>query len=128
MTDNDRLTPKQQAVLAALLSGATQAEAARAAGVGEKTVWRWRREPAFEAALRAGGAELVAAALRNLSALAQPAAATLGAILADDSASTSAKLKAAGIVFDNLLRLREQVDLAERIAALEGIADGAEPK
>lgn len=119
MTGKMALTPKQAAALAALLAGRTATEAARAAGCSLRTLARWKAEPFFVAELRAGEAELIGAALRGLSVLARPAADTLGRVLADDGAPVGVKLRAAQIVLDSLLRLREAVDLEARVAALE---------
>ena len=56
MTESDRtgLTPEQELAIARLLEGATDAEAAEAAGVTRQTVNTWRnRNPVFMAELNA---------------------------------------------------------------------------
>ena len=54
-------------LIAALLSGATPAEAATQAGVSERTVRRRLLNPAFRARLNAAGDDMIAASARILS-------------------------------------------------------------
>jgi hypothetical protein len=123
MTTDDRLTTKQRRALAVLLEGQTMGAAATAAGVSPKTLYRWRHEPAFVAELRAGESELIAGALRSLTALARPAVTVAGRVLADEGAPAGVRLRAAQTVIDALLRLKEAADLEARIAALEAARD-----
>jgi hypothetical protein len=61
------LTPKQHKTIAALLAHPTIAEAAEAAGVGESTVRRWLKEPAFETAYRAERSRALEGAVATLA-------------------------------------------------------------
>ena len=58
----DGLTPTQRVALAALVSGQTLAAAAARAGVCRKTLFNWRRQPAFNRALTELGREAMEAA------------------------------------------------------------------
>jgi hypothetical protein len=58
-----KLTRKQEAVIAALLSEPTHAAAAAKAGVGTTTLYRWLHMPEFRAAYRQARRELVEAAI-----------------------------------------------------------------
>jgi hypothetical protein len=58
--DGGGLNPRQAAAVAALLGGASAEEAARRAGVGRSTLFRWKADdPAFREALDAGRRALV---------------------------------------------------------------------
>jgi hypothetical protein len=43
----EKLSRKQEHTIAALLTAPSVAEAAQSAGVGEPTLYRWLKEPAF---------------------------------------------------------------------------------
>ncbi len=61
-----RLSAKQEKALAALLVSPTIAEAAKSAGVGETTLFRWLQEPAFQEAYRAARLQVLSAATMQL--------------------------------------------------------------
>lgn len=48
----EKLSRKQEAAVAALLTESTLCRAAERARVGEVTLWRWLKEPGFKAAYR----------------------------------------------------------------------------
>ncbi len=52
MTSDDTLRPGQRRAVTALLSARTNAEAAEAGGCSERTLRRWRVDPAFVQALK----------------------------------------------------------------------------
>jgi AcrR family transcriptional regulator len=67
------LTPKQQMVMRAILSSGNVAEAARSAGVGRTTFYRWINEDErFEAAFNAWKREVMRLSRAQAIALAQP--------------------------------------------------------
>lgn len=51
MAENDTLTPTQKRAISALLTERTTRDAARAAAVAERTLWRWMDDPTFRAEL-----------------------------------------------------------------------------
>jgi hypothetical protein len=63
-----KLTSKQESVIAALLTEPTYAAAAKKAGIGETTLYRWLKLPDFRAAFDEARRELVKSALRRLQA------------------------------------------------------------
>jgi len=105
-------------LLASLLaSGRTIPDAAREAGVSGRTVWRRMQNPDFRAqvaGLRAAALERAAALLGDLSV---SAAATLGRLLKADS--EQAQLGAARAILELGGKLRETVDLEQRLAEAE---------
>lgn len=114
------LTTKQAAALAALLEGNSQSAAATVAGVTKRTVQRWLNEPAFTAELRAGSDGAIRTASARLAATAEHAvSAILATIHTPTTPGAAARLKAADSLLNHALKLREHVELVERLAALE---------
>jgi len=114
------MTAKKQRAIVALLTERTTADAAGAAGVGLRTLHRWLAEDGeFQAALRQAEEGAIDHAVRRLVGLQDTAIAVLAAVLDTDDISAGVRVRAAGMVLENVLRLRELRTLEERIAALE---------
>lgn len=118
------LTPKQEKAIIALMSSATITEAAAAAGVGERTLYTWLADPAFQSAYRAARRESVGQATARLQQLSAAAVATLEALL--DNPKPQVALAAARTILEQAIKAVElddlQLQLAElaaRLAALE---------
>jgi hypothetical protein len=106
---------------AALASGQSVKDAARTAGLGERTAYRRVADPAFRQAVSQARADLLARAVGVLADGATEAAETLRALLKADSDSVRAR--AAVALLDAAMKGVELSDLAERLAALEAQAD-----
>lgn len=120
MAENgSKLSAKQHRALSALLTSKSVAEAAAATGLGERTIYRWLTDPAFRQALSAAEGELIDAATRRLLTLQGTALDTLEAVLGDEDASAGVRIRAAQMVLDHLLKLRELRDIEQRLQALE---------
>ncbi len=113
------LSAKQEKAIAALLATATIADAARRAGVGDTTIYRWLKEPDFAAAYRDARREAVGQAIARLQQLSSAAAFVLATTMADRSTPASVKVQAASKILDLSLRAVELEDLEERITVLE---------
>jgi len=83
-----------------LLAEPTVEAAARAAGIGRRTLIRRRAEPAFKAELERAAAESHAEALASLRALAGDATTALRDVLRDKTAQASARVAAAKVVLE----------------------------
>ena len=95
--DEKALTGQQEQVIALLLAGKKQRDAAESAGVAEETVSRWMHGDAlFVATLNARRQDLWQATAERLLGLGGKAAATLEGLL--DSESESTRLQAAKAV------------------------------
>jgi hypothetical protein len=118
----DGLTGRQGRAVEALLREPTATRAAVAAGVSERTIRRWGREPAFRDALLRARRDAFGQAVGLTQRYAPVAVATLVRVMQDPAAGASAKVAAAGV----LLRFgREGVeldDLAARLDRLEAKA------
>jgi hypothetical protein len=118
MTEND-LSARQKRFLQALLNSKSAREAARKVKVGEKTAYRWLRQPAFREALAEAEADLLEAATRRLLALQASALDAVGAVLADEHLPPTYRLSAARLVLDSALRFYDVTSLERRLKALE---------
>lgn len=119
------LTVKQQAAIEALLEGNTITGAAQAAGIGRRTLQRYFSEPDFKAALRAGSDAAIMAAAARLSKLSDDAIQAMQAVMAEPTEpGASIKLRAADTILGHIVKIREQSDILERLAALEAQQEG----
>lgn len=107
------------ALITALAAGQSVADAARAAGLSDRTVRRRLQDPTFSAAVDLSRAELLEEALGLLSGTASIAVKVLRVVAADKSSGATARVAAAGRLLDATLRYREHLDLARRVEALE---------
>ena len=105
------------ALVAALAAGRTAQDAAREAGVSERTVYRRLDDPAFKRRVEEAKAEMLGRAVAMLTSASVEAVETLRGLL--DSELDFARLAAARAILDVGHRYREQLDLAARVAALE---------
>jgi hypothetical protein len=107
----------EEPLLSALAAGSPVEEAAKAAGLSPRTVYRRLAEPGFRGRLANARDELASEALSELAGCASEAVTTLRQLLRANNEHV--QLGAARTLLDQLLRLREALALAERVAALE---------
>ena len=102
-----------------MMIGPTVAAAAAAAGIGERTAYRYMCDPAVKAALsEALDIALTGATVRTVTAMGA-ALDTLEAVHRDPDLSAGARVSAARAIIDGGPKLREGFDLAERVSELE---------
>lgn len=118
-TQSEELSTAQHRLIAALLVSRGVRAACDVAKVPERTAYRWLHEPRFQAALSSAEGGQIENAVRRLAALADKAIDELEAVLVDTEAPRSVKVRAAGLVLDQLLQLRELRNTEARLAALE---------
>jgi phage terminase small subunit len=124
--DRDKLTPKQEKTLVALLRFGEIKAAAEDAGVAEVTLHRWLKDEVFKTAYRAGRRELVDVAISGLQADAQVARTVLRKIAEDVGASAAARVTAARTILEHSVAAVAVTDLLERIERLEKQTQGDE--
>lgn len=112
------ITVKQQKALTALLTERTTRDAAKAAGVSEKTLYAWLNEPAFRSALRDAEKSILDDVTRRLSAGASLALDTLKKLV-QSARHESTKLRASVAWLELSLKFRDMHDIEERLTALE---------
>ncbi len=118
---DDGLNPRQRRLIAELLAQPTTNAALAAAGVGASTLSRWRREPAFVAALDNARRELFADGYATLLSWQSGNLAELQR-LASEADNDGIRLRAACALEAALVKRYELLALAgleARIAALE---------
>ena len=106
-----------EALALGLATGQTLRAAAAAAGVAERTATRRWADPAFRRRVSELRGELVAQALGGVADGMADAAATLRALLGADRESV--RLGAARALLELGVKLRDSVELQERLQALE---------
>lgn len=121
MTENEmekKLSPRQLRAIQALLTAGNAAAAAAQAEIAPSTLYRWMREEPFVNALRVAEAEAIEGLSRSLAGLGESATAALRDAL-DASQKITIRLRASEVVIGNLLKIRELVDIEQRLLALE---------
>ncbi len=115
------MTGKQGALLTALLCEPTIADAAKAAGVGERTAFRYLADPAFQAELRAARREVVEHTITRLQADGAHAAGVLCQIADDVQAPASARVTACRVIIEQGLTGAKVRDLAEEVETIKAM-------
>jgi len=101
------------------------AEAAAAAGVGKRTLFRWlAQDDQFRAALAAEEGRVLDGVTRRLLALADAATDHLAGVLTGPMTTDQTRLRAIDMILSHLLRLRELNTLEERVSRLEEAIHG----
>jgi hypothetical protein len=118
ITTEKKLTPGQRKAIESLLTTGTVAAAALNANVNRGTIYRWMADEFFVHELRQAEREAVEGLSRALAGLGDLAASALRDAL-DSRQKITVRLRAAEIVTDRLLKIRELVDLEARLAELE---------
>ena len=119
-SDNVHLSPRKRAFVRAMLTEKDVRAAALAAGIAEKTGYRWIRLPPIQAAITEAESAALTEVARGLLRLADAAVETLKDAMATTSPITvSARVRAADLVLSRLLQLREQVELSKGMASIE---------
>lgn len=113
-----KLTAQQRKAIETLFTTGSVSAAALAASVSRPTLYKWLADETFADAMQAAEAQAVAGLARSLAGLGESAAQALYDALQDNQ-KMSTRLRAAEIVTDRLLKLRELVTMESRIAALE---------
>jgi len=115
----DSLSPRQAVFVAALVGGASKQEAAARAGISDRCGRRWLGLPLVKRALEAAMDEALGVATRRTVGAMARALDTLEAICGDENQPAGSRVAAAGRILDSGPKLREALDLAVRVAALE---------
>jgi DNA-binding MurR/RpiR family transcriptional regulator len=113
----EKLTRKAEQAIAALLEHPTIAEAARACGVSERSLWRWLQRPDFQKRYREAQRAIVDGAIGELQAATVEAVKTLRRNL--NCGNAFAENSAAQAVLTHSLKALEMQELQERIERLE---------
>ncbi|HXP86861.1 MAG TPA: hypothetical protein VN841_19185 [Bryobacteraceae bacterium] len=116
---------KAEQAIAALLTRPSIEDAARVAGVGEKTLRRWIQEPEFKARYLRARRESVQQALARIQQATSAAGTTILKLMTDPSVPATVRLRAAECVFDLAVKGVEIEDIEVRVSELERAAQEA---
>ena len=117
----DNLTPRQEKTVIALLTQPSVTKAAEAAGVGQRTIYRWLDDPDFARAYRKARRNVFDQAIAVTQRLAGLAVNTLARVMSDANAPASARVQAASTLLRFAREAIELDDLAVRVEALEQV-------
>jgi transcriptional regulator with XRE-family HTH domain len=124
MAENDG-QQGDELLLAALVKGLTQQQAAAAAGVSPRTVARRLMDPQFASQLREARAAIADACLGRLADAAGDAVEALRAVMIN-SKSDNTKTTAARAVLELFIKARQLQDVEARVAELESQLRGSQ--
>jgi len=116
---SEKLSRKQERALTALLSHSTVTEASEACGVSERQLWRWLKDPKFSAAYNRLRNRLVESTLDRLAQMCGEATDTLRDTLTSEAAPAAVKVTAAAKILQLTLKLRETVEIEDRLRSIE---------
>lgn len=118
-----KLGRKQEEAIAALLSQRNVEEAARTAGVGARTLWRWLQLPEFQAAYRTARRDAFSQSIARMQQAASAAVSTLLKVMVDPNSPASSRVRAADCVLNHAAKAIEIEDIEVRVTALERAAE-----
>ena len=121
----EKLGRKQEDAIAALLTQRNIEEAARAAGVGTRTLIRWLKLPNFGKEYRKARREAVHQSVARMQQATGAAASVVLKLMTDPNVPAAVKLRAAECVFDRAFKGVELEDIEERVSALERAAEAS---
>jgi hypothetical protein len=114
---------KQEEAIAALLVHRNLEEAAKAAGIAPKTLFRWTKVPEFDAAYREARRAAFGQSIARLQQATSAAATTLLKVMVDSNAPYSVRVRAADSVLNHARHSIEIEDVEVRVRALEEAAE-----
>jgi hypothetical protein len=115
----EKLSRKKEAAIKALLESDTHADAAKAAGIGEVTLWRWMQEPDFKEAFRNAKRRVLDQAIVRLQKATGKAISALQSVVENDKAPASARVSGAKAILDTAIKATEIEELRSRVEKLE---------
>jgi hypothetical protein len=113
---------KKEDAIAALLTQRNIEEAARAAGIGTRTLIRWLKIPEFDAAYLEARRAAVSQSNARLQQGSSAAVSTLLKVMVDASTPASARVRAADRILEHAKQAIEIDDIQVRLSALEQTA------
>ena len=119
----EKLGRKQEEAIAALLTQRNIEEAARAAGIGTRTLIRWLKLPEFGKEYRKARREAVQQSVARMQQATGAAASIVLKLMTDPNVPAAVKLRAAECVFDRAFKGVELEDLEARLFELERAAE-----
>jgi hypothetical protein len=123
-----KLRRKQEEAIVALLSQRSVEEAARIVNVVPRTLYRWFKEPEFDAAYRAARRSAYGQSIARLQQASTAAATTLLKVMVDPATPASTRVRAAESVLTHAAKAIEIEDLDRRLSDLERATETAKDR
>lgn len=120
-----KLKPKQEEAIVALLSNRGVEEAARAVKIAPRTLYRWLKDPAFDAAYLTARRSAYKQGMARLQQSCGAAISILYKVMADPATPAAVKVRAVECILNHSAKAIEIEDVEVRVAELER-AVGAE--
>ena len=117
-----KLARKQEEAIVALLSQRNIEEAAKAANVAPRTLYRWMKDAEFQSAYREAKRAAFSQSIARLHQMSSAAVSTLAKIMVDTNAPASTRVRAADSILDHTSKAIEIEDIEAPVAALEGVS------
>lgn len=125
VSQENKLTPEQVQGITALLTKRDIKSAAKEVGVSETTMYRWMADPDFNAALKAAECRMIEEATRRLVQTSNSALDVLILVMADKKVAPGVRVRAAGLIIENMIKVRQLLDFEQRLAKLEELNSNA---
>lgn len=108
------LTSKQKAAVNALANGFTRSQAAEAAGINERTIYKWLREPAFTAELGRAREAALQSGVTQLTGEMETAVSTLSDSMRGEEV-TADQIRAANYLLNHARAYTELVHFGDKL-------------
>jgi hypothetical protein len=118
-----KLGRKQEEAIVALASQRTIEDAARTCNTPARTLYRWLKEPEFDAAYRAARRHAYGQSISRLQQGSTAAATTLLKVMVDPATPPSTRVRAAEAVLSQAAKAIEIEDIDARLRELEAAAE-----
>jgi hypothetical protein len=116
---DEKLGRKKEAAILALLSSRSVEDAARVAGVTPRSLYRWQKEPAFNAAYREARRAVFSQSVARIHQMTSAAVTILGKVMVDPSTPPATKIRAADSILSHTAKAIEIEDVGARLSELE---------
>jgi hypothetical protein len=110
---------KKEEAIVGLLSQRSVDEAARSANVNPRTLYRWMKEPEFDAAYRAAKRAAYGQSIARLHQASSAAVTTLLKLMVDQNVPASTRARCADSVLGHTTKAIELEDIEARLSELE---------
>ena len=124
---SEKLNRKQEQAILALLANRSVEDAARACNIPVRTLFRWLKDPEFDAAYRAAKRAAFGQGIARLHHLISAAVSTLGKVMLDAGTPPATKVRAADSILNHTIKAIETEDIEARLTGLELAADENKP-
>lgn len=115
------MTSQKEKALAALLTYPTRKEAAKAAGITDRTLRGYLQDPEFREALKAAYNDVMEDATHQAQRLVRKAMLTFESVMDDENETGATRVQAGAKAVEYALRLQEQTDVVRELEELRKV-------